>query len=79
LGKAVGLILGVGVVASASVVGYQVISARSIPKGFGQVEAVSTVLYTNFAFAFEAVSLLLLAAIIGAVVLTGKKGQEKKD
>jgi len=36
-------------------------------------------LYTNFAFAFEAVSLLLLVAIIGAIVLAGKKGQEKKD
>lgn len=79
LGKAAGVIIGLGVVASASIVGYRAISARPIPKGFGQVEAVSTVLYTEFAFAFEAVSLLLLAAIIGAIVLTGKRGQEKKD
>ena len=79
LGKVVSLIIGIGVVGSASVVGYQAISARPIPKGFGQVEAVSTVLYTNFAFAFEAVSLLLLAAIIGAIVLAGKRGQGKKD
>ena len=79
LGKAVGLILGIGVVASAAAVGYQAISPRPIPKGFGQVEAVSRVLYTNFAFAFEAVSLLHLAAIIGAVILAGKKGPEKKD
>jgi NADH-quinone oxidoreductase subunit J len=79
LGKAVGLILGIGVAASAAAVGYQAIAARPIPEGFGQVEAVSRVLYTNFAFAFEAVSLLLLTAIIGAVILAGKKGPEKKD
>ena len=79
VGKAVGLIIGLGVAASAGLVGYQSISARPIPKGFGQVEAVSTVLYTNFAFAFEAVSVLLLVAIIGAVVLAGKKDREKKE
>ena len=79
VGKAVSLIIGLGVVASAGLVGYQSISARPIPKGFGQVEAVSTVLYTNFAFAFEAVSVLLLVAIIGAVVLAGKKDREKKE
>lgn len=79
LGKVIGLILGIGLVASASGVGYRAMSAKPVPKGFGQVEAVSTALYTNFAFAFEAVSLLLLAAIIGAIVLAGKKGQEKKD
>ncbi len=79
LGKAVALIIGIGVVASAAAVGYQSIAAKPVPEGFGQVEAVSTVLYTNFAFAFEAVSLLLLAAIIGAVVLAGKKGDGKKD
>jgi NADH-quinone oxidoreductase subunit J len=78
LGKVVALIIGVGVVASGSMVGYQAISAKPLPKGFGQVEAVSTVLYTNFAFAFEAVSLLLLAAIVGAIVLAGRKSQEKK-
>ncbi len=79
LSKLIGLVIGLGVVASASVVGYRAISAKPVPEGFGQVEAVSTMLYTHFAFGFEAVSLLLLVAIIGAVVLAGKKGEGKKS
>jgi NADH-quinone oxidoreductase subunit J len=78
LSKAAGLIIGVGLAVSAMMVGYRAISAKPLPEGFGQVEAVATTLYTRFAFAFEAVSLLLLAAIVGAVVLAGKKGQKKK-
>jgi NADH-quinone oxidoreductase subunit J len=78
LSKVAALIIGVGLGVSALKVGYRAISPSPVPQGFGQVEAVSTVLYTRFAFAFEAVSILLLAAIIGAVVLAGKKGQEKK-
>jgi NADH-quinone oxidoreductase subunit J len=78
LSKAAALIIGVGLGVSALRVGYQAISAKPVPEGFGQVESVSTALYTRFAFAFEAVSVLLLVAIIGAVVLAGKKDQEKK-
>jgi NADH-quinone oxidoreductase subunit J len=78
LSKIAALIIGVGLGATALKVGYRAISAKPVPEGFGQVEAVSKVLYTRFAFAFEAVSLLLLAAIIGAVVLAGKKDQKKK-
>ena len=40
---------------------------------FGTIEAVGTVLYTKYLLPFEMVSLLLLAAIIGAVVLTRKE------
>jgi NADH-quinone oxidoreductase subunit J len=39
----------------------------------GTVESIGTVLYTTYAFPFEAVSFVLLAAIIGAVVLAKKK------
>ena len=39
---------------------------------FGTIEAVGTVLYTKYLLPFEMVSLLLLAAIIGTVVLTRK-------
>jgi NADH-quinone oxidoreductase subunit J len=47
-----------------------------VDEGFGKVQSVSEVLYTKFAFAFEAVSLLLLIAIIGAIVLSGKKDKK---
>jgi NADH-quinone oxidoreductase subunit J len=57
---------------------YKTISLVDIQEGFGQVKAVSEVLYTRYAFAFEALSLLLLIAIIGAVVLAGKKESENK-
>jgi NADH-quinone oxidoreductase subunit J len=41
---------------------------------FGTFKEVGTVLYTDYLLPFEMVSFLLLAAIIGAVVLTRKEG-----
>ncbi len=38
----------------------------------GSVESIGTVLYTSYAFPFEAVSYVLLVAVIGAVVLAKK-------
>ncbi len=53
------------------------------PKGagacFGTIEAVGKVLYRNYLLPFEMVSLLLLAAILGAVVLTRKEKKETGD
>ena len=39
----------------------------------GTAEAIGNELYTNYLFPFEAISILLLAAIIGAVVLAKRK------
>ena len=39
----------------------------------GNVEALGSVLYTKFVFPFEVVSILLLAAMIGAIVLAKKR------
>ena len=39
----------------------------------GNVEAVGALLYSDYIYPFEIASLLLLVAIIGAIVLTGKK------
>jgi len=44
-----------------------------LPEGFGGYEAVGTVLYTDYLLPFEATSLLLLAAIVGAVVLAKRR------
>ncbi|MDE3057858.1 MAG: NADH-quinone oxidoreductase subunit J [Bacteroidota bacterium] len=41
----------------------------------GTVEYIGTVLFTKFLFPFEVTSLLLLAAIVGAVILAKKKIQ----
>jgi NADH-quinone oxidoreductase subunit J len=43
-----------------------------VDRHFGSIEHVGTALYTEYLLPFEMVSLLLLAAIIGAVVLTRK-------
>jgi NADH-quinone oxidoreductase subunit J len=41
--------------------------------GFGSVKTVGTLLLTNYLFAFEAISVLLLVAVVGAVVLGLKR------
>jgi NADH-quinone oxidoreductase subunit J len=45
----------------------------SLPADFGTVKAVGQVLYTRFLLPFEATSLLLLAAIVGAVVVAKER------
>ncbi len=43
-------------------------------EGFGGVKEVGLVLFTNWLLPFEIVSILLLVALVGAVVLAGKRG-----
>lgn len=47
--------------------------SKSNPFPSGSVEAVGAVLFTKYIFPFELASLLLLAAIIGAVLLASEK------
>lgn len=47
--------------------------SSALDPDFGTVKQVGTVLYTKYLLPFEMISLLLLAAIIGAVVLTRKE------
>ena len=42
----------------------------------GSTESIGKVLFTKYIFPFEVVSLLLLVALIGAIVLTMKRGRE---
>ena len=44
-----------------------------VDPGYGTLETVGTLLFTKYLLPFEMVSLLLLAAIIGAVVLTRRE------
>ncbi|MFP4370320.1 MAG: NADH-quinone oxidoreductase subunit J [Candidatus Kapaibacterium sp.] len=39
----------------------------------GTPQAIGTSLYTNYLFAFEAISILLLSAIVGAIILAKRK------
>ncbi len=52
-------------------IGNEVLPAVSAE--IGTAESIGLVLFTNYLFPFEAVSLLLLAAIVGAVVLAKRK------
>ena len=44
-----------------------------LPPGFGGYRAVGTQLFTDYVLAFEVTSLLLLAAMVGAVILAKRK------
>ncbi len=46
--------------------------ATAVPASFGSTEQLAESLFTRFLFSFEATSLLLLVAIIGAVVVAKK-------
>jgi NADH-quinone oxidoreductase subunit J len=47
--------------------------AAELPAGFGGYRAVGLALFTDWLLAFEVTSLLLLAAMVGAVVLAKRK------
>jgi len=51
------------------------------PDGTSNIEAIGNVMYTEYAFFFEAVGLILLVAMVGAIVLTLRKreGVKKQD
>ena len=43
----------------------------------GSAEAIGAALYSEWLFPFEAISILLLVAMIGAVVMTRTEGKKK--
>jgi len=51
-------------------------SASPRPGG-GDLSALATSVFTDFAFPFEIASVLLLAAMVGAIVLTGRDDPEE--
>jgi len=51
----------------------------ALPTGFGKVKGLGEILFGKYLYAFEATSVLLLAAMIGAVALVRKTGGEGKD
>ncbi len=46
---------------------------REVPEGFGNIEPVASILFTKYLFAFELISVLLLAALVGVVILARRK------
>jgi len=76
-----GLLRAVGVGAAAAFVGISghvvatswLWSGSSLPSPWGHTRTLAALLFTRYLLAFEATSLLLLAAVVGAVVLAGKR------
>jgi NADH-quinone oxidoreductase subunit J len=52
--------------------------AQAPPADFGTVENVGTILFTDYLFAFEAVSVLLLVAVVAAVVVARTHKQHEE-
>ena len=51
----------------------------TVPLGFGSPEAIGTLMLERFLVAFEAASILLLIAAVGAVVLAARKREEDRS
>jgi NADH-quinone oxidoreductase subunit J len=74
LTKGAGVVLALGVAGSfLQIVPKALPTVREIPADFGSYRAVGLALYRDFVLPFEVTSLLLLAAIIGAVVLAKRR------
>ena len=54
-------------------------SATPPVKDFGTVSSVGALLFSDFLFPFEAISLLLLVAVIGGVMLTRHLGEDRSS
>ncbi|HXV75264.1 MAG TPA: NADH-quinone oxidoreductase subunit J [Candidatus Polarisedimenticolaceae bacterium] len=76
LQSTVGLLLAVAFVA---IVGRAIAESTAAdgfpvnPAGFGTVESVGTSLFSDYFYAFEAISLLLVVAMVGAVLLAKRR------
>jgi NADH-quinone oxidoreductase subunit J len=49
-----------------------------LPAGFGSPKVIGEMLFSQYLFPFEIVSILLLAALVGAIVITNKGGLKRK-
>jgi NADH-quinone oxidoreductase subunit J len=50
------------------------VASQGDPEVVGSVRALGRVLFTDYVFAFEATSILILVAMLGAVVLARREG-----
>ena len=72
--KGAGAALAIGVTAAfLSLVPASLPTMRELPDGFGGYRAVGAELFTRFVLPFEVTSLLILAAVVGAVVLAKRR------
>lgn len=73
LSVALALLIAIGLSIRAVVIGPQGTYSVDVVKKTGHTDVLGRVLYTEYLFPFEIVSVVLLVAIIGAIVLAKKK------
>jgi len=61
------------VIANLVTIDHSLVKAGDMVNGFGTTKAVGTLLFTDFILPFEIASVLLLAAIVGAVILAKRR------
>jgi len=72
--KAAGVALAAGIAAAfLGLMPSALPTVRDLPEGFGGYRAVGAELFTRFVLPFEITSLLILAAVVGAVVLAKRR------
>jgi NADH-quinone oxidoreductase subunit J len=71
------VVLGLGVFLLLNTAPIEVVDRPAAEIMLGSAEAIGAALYSQWLFPFEAVSILLLVAMIGAVVLTRHEGKKK--
>jgi NADH-quinone oxidoreductase subunit J len=73
LARLAGALLGVGMVAEIVHRSRALPAAPALPEGFGGYHSVGIALYTDYVLLVEMASLLLTAAIVGALILAKRK------
>ncbi len=68
------LLLGISFAAIAASTAVLVLGTTGAPMGFGKVATLGSLLFTQYLYPFEVVSVLLLLAIVGAVAIIRKQG-----
>jgi len=71
------VVLGLGVFLLLNTAPIEVVDRPAAEIMLGSAEAIGAALYSQWLFPFEAVSILLLVAMIGAVVMTRHEGKKK--
>ena len=71
------VVLGLGVFMLLNTAPIEVVDRPAEEIMLGSAEAIGAALYSQWLFPFEAVSILLLVAMIGAVVMTRHEGKKK--
>jgi NADH-quinone oxidoreductase subunit J len=71
------VVLGLGVFLLLNTAPLEVVDRPAAEIVTGSAEAIGAALYSQWLFPFEAVSILLLVAMIGAVVMTHQEGKKK--